>query len=416
MTRLAIGAVALFVFSIPTENGVPIPGVGSLSRLLGIVAITIVSLSLYDRGRLRLRAPSLFLVVAATFVAWGAITYFWSVAPSSSISRTVQNLQLFALAWMVHEMGRTERDRDFLLQAFVLGCYLMICVAAAAFIGSSRVDYRDVVFSPNSFAIVAALAIPMAWGLVHRSSSLLLRVLNAAYPVLALFAVVLAASRGGLVTALVGLVVIPLTLPRLGVMRSVVLVVAVSAAVWSLFTWLPLVAPDLQRNIERLERVDEDLVAGSMSGRTRIWSAGVDVFVTSPVVGIGVGAYNRAVEPVLGRALSAHNAFLSIAVTTGLVGLLLFAALFGSVFVGLLAHSARRADFFVLLVALIVATMPANNENNKYLWFILALLSAGRPITLLVASNVSQRISRRAPRRGANGLPLTRTASPPPNA
>ena len=416
ITRLALGAVALFVFSIPSESGATIPGVGSLSRLLGLVAITMVGLSLFDRGRLRLRAPTLFLVLAAAFVAWGAVTYFWSVAPPSSISRTVQNLQLFALAWMVHQIARTERDRDVLMQAFVFGCYLMILIAVAAFLGGSRVGYRDVGFSINSFAIVAALAIPMAWGLVLRSSFPLLRALNAAYPVLALFAVVLAASRGGLLTALVGLVVIPLTLPRLRPVWRMMLVAAVSAAVWSVFTWLPVAAPDLQRNFERLGRVEEDLVAGTMSGRTGIWAAGVEVFLTSPIVGVGVGAYNRAVEPILGSARSAHNAFLAIAVTTGLVGLLLFAGMFAMVFVGLMAHSARHADYFVLLAALIVATMPANNENNKYLWFILAILSAARPVMVRVDASVRQRHVRRA-FRGANGFPLPRprTVSAPPD-
>jgi len=393
---VALGALALFVFSIPSENGVSIPGVGSMSRILGLLAAGFAFVSLFDRGRLRFRSPSLYLVIAALFVAWAGTTYFWSVAPSNSISRTMQFVQLFVFAWMVHQVARTDRHRDLLMQAFVLGCYVMVAVALVAYIGSARGGYRDVVFSANSFAIVAALGIPMAWGLMLRRAFPWLQALNTVYPLFALLAVVLAASRGGLLTAAVALLVIPLTLPNLSVARRSVLIAGVAAIVVSVATWLPQAVPDLERNLDRLARVDEDLLGGTMTGRTDIWAAGAQVFATSPIIGVGIGSYTRAVEPIYGRAVGAHNAFWSVTVTSGLVGGLLFVAMFIVVLAGLFVNPPRRIDYMVLFAALLVGAFPSNAENNKFLWYILAVLASAKPIMVRIAvADVARRLTGR---------------------
>ena len=396
VSKIAIGALALFVFSIPTENGVSLPGGSSLSRLIGVIAMALGVVSLVDRGRVRFRTPSLFLLLATAFVAWSAVTYFWSLAPAVTISRTFQFAQLLLLAWLVHQLARTDRDRDLLTQAFVLGCLLMITVALAVYVTGVRGGYRDVAFSANEFAAVAALGIPMAWGLMLRRAFPRFQILNTVYPLFALTAIVLAASRGGLLTALVALVIVPIALPHMGVVRRVLLVGSVAAIAVLTFTWFPQAVPDLERNLDRLGRIEEDLVGGTMTGRTGIWAAGAEVFLGSPVHGTGSGTYSRAVQPILGRALGAHNAFLSVAVTTGLVGLSLFGAMLAVVFLGLTA-APRRADYAILFVALVVSIMPLNVENNKFVWFILALIASARPVMLRVASSVDRQ--RRQPVR-----------------
>lgn len=385
VSRLAFGALALFVFSIPSEDGVSIPGVGSLSRLIGFAAIGLAIVALAKRGMVRFRVPSLFLLIATVFVAWNGLTFFWSMAPLASLSVTFQYVQLVAFAWLVHQLARTERHHDLLMQAFVLGCYTMIIVAAATAFGPGRSDYRDVVGDANNFAIVAGLAIPMAWGLVIRRSfpsTPVLRALNVLYPVFVLLAVVLAASRGGLLVALVGFLAIPLTLTRLGPLRQVAVVFAISAGIAATVVFLPSAVPDVERNLERLGRLPDDLVGGTMTGRTEIWSAGVRVFREEPIVGVGAGNYGRAVEPILDSARSAHNAFLSVAVTSGMVGVGLFIAMLTIVLVGLVAHPDRRAEQLVLFAALVLAMMPADAETDKFVWFVLASMASARPILL----------------------------------
>jgi O-antigen ligase len=389
VTRIALWALAVFVFSIPSENGVAIAGVGSLSRLLGAFAFGTAIVSLFAHGRLWLRVPSLFLVVTLLFSVWGATTYFWSLEPQVTMGRLVTMAQLAVLVWLVHQVARSERDRDVLMHAFVLGCYVIIAIGVATFVSGAGGGFRDVGnFNPNGFAIVSALGIPMAWSLLLRRTFPRMQVLHALYPLFALVAVVLAASRGGFVTALVALTIIPLTMTRLGAWRRLALFAVVAFASLAAFTWVPQAFPAIEQNIARLSETDEELLGGTLTGRTDIWSAGVEAFRSDPVQGTGMGTFNQAIVPYYGRPRSPHNAFLSVAVGTGLVGLILFVALIAIVALGVLGRSERRVEHLVLLTALVVGMMPTNSDNDKFVWLILGLLASARPVLVRIEGGV----------------------------
>jgi O-antigen ligase len=383
--RVALWMVGAFVFSFPAQGGVAVAGVGSMSRLVGFAAFVIVVLSLVSRDRIRVRPPSLFLVVAALFVSWSAVTFFWSIAPSVTLVRINTYAQLAVLAWLVHQVVRDDRDLDFLWQAFVLGAYVMIGAGIAAFLGGERTGYRDVGgFNPNGFSIMAALAIPMAWGLTLRRSHGWLHMVNLVYPLFAIAAVVLAASRGGLLTALVALVIIPMTMGHLRLLPRVVVALALAGLVWVAAALVPTTFPELQRNIDRLAETDTELAGGTLTGRTVIWSAGIDVLRTSPLVGVGAGGFGSAMQPILGSVRGAHNAFITVVVETGLVGLSFFALLLVVALVGIIVNPTRRLEHLVLFGALIVAMMPTNSANDKFAWFILSAFASARPVLLIV--------------------------------
>lgn len=383
MTSLAVGVVAAFVFSIPYENGFTIPGVGSLARVLGVAALFVTLASLVHQQRVRLRTPSLFLLAAIAYALWGMSSFFWSIVPSVSLSGGVTLVQLVVMVWILHQLGTTERRRDIFGQAFVLGAYLTILIALVSFFGGSDRDYRDVGgINPNWFSIGAALAIPVAWGLALRASNRVLWWLNALYPAFAIVGVVMAASRGGLITTLVALTVIPLTIPRLGLVRRILVFASLTAVVASVFVFAPRIFPQLGRNLERLQGTVEEIESGTLTGRTTIWRAGLEVLWDAPIVGHGAGGFRYAVEKSLGRIRPAHNAYLSVAVASGLVGLLLFLGAQAVVLAGILANPQRRLELLVVMGTLTVAMMPANLEHTKSVWFLLAWLAAQRPILI----------------------------------
>lgn len=382
--RIAFALLVLYAFSFPFQGAVVIEGLGSVSRLVGMAAFAVGILAIATRDGVRVRAPSLFLVVAGTYILWVVVTYFWSIVPSTTIGEATTYAQLAALVWLVHQFVRDHADLDVLWQAFVLGCTVMVGIGVEAFIGSAG-GFRDVGgFNANGFAIVASLAIPMAWGLATRRAHPRLQWLNLAYPVLAMVAVVLGASRGGLVTATIALLVVPATMGRLGWVARLVLFVGLVVAIEGGSSIVRTAFPELQANLERLAEVDEQLTGGTLTGRTNIWAAGVEVFATSPVVGVGMGGFNAAVLPILGEPRSAHNAFLSVAVGAGIIGLLLYLVLVALPLVGVLATPARRVEHLVLYVALLVAMLPTNSEDDKFVWFIFAGLATVRPIVVVV--------------------------------
>jgi O-antigen ligase len=379
---LALWLLAALVASIPSENGVTIPGVGSLARLIGMLAFAVAAVALLDGDRFRIRLPSLFLVLALLFTIWSMASYFWSWAPLATLGELTTLVQLFALSWLIWQLCGSRKDRLLLLQAFVLGCYVAIAVALAVLFSGVDPGYRNVgAFNPNGFAIVSSLAVPMAWLLaVHRHNALL-HWLNMLYPAFAVVAVILSASRGGFLTLLVALSVIPLTQLRIGVWRRLVVLLLVLGTTWVAFVQAPRIYPELERNLTRLSETREELASGTLTGRRVIWDAGMKLFNSSPLVGIGVGSFNTAVAPLIGKPKGPHNAFVSIAVGSGVVGLLLFVGMLSTAALStLLADERDRVFFVVLLAALLVGMMPTNSEHDKFVWFILALLTTQSPV------------------------------------
>jgi O-antigen ligase len=382
---LALWALTVFVFSIPSENAITIQGLGSLSRLLAIGAFALTIVSLFDRGRFRLRSPPLFVITAFVFLAWVIATYFWSIAPSTSLSRIFTMAQLIVFVWMLHEVPRDDRDRASLMQAFVLGCYLILVVAIGLFFFSPGDYYRQSgPFNPNGLAVVAGLGIPMAWMLALRHTTGAMRWLNMLYPLITLFGIVLAASRGGLLTTLVALLIIPATMPLLGLVRGAAVSIAAVIMAITVITVLPQTFPALERNLDRLAETSDELQGGTLTGRTDIWATGYEIFRENPLFGVGAGGFVSANRMLTGSGKNAHNAFIAVAVGTGIIGLALYVGLFAIALTGILLVRERRLEFLVLFAALVVAMMPTNSDNDKFAWFVLSMLAVYRPIDVRV--------------------------------
>ena len=379
----ALFSVAVFVFSIPYENGVSVPGVGSFARLVGIGAFSITIVSLFDEGRLRLRSPSLFLLVAVAYLLWSAASYLWSIDPSRTLGRVTSLTQLVAMAWMIHQVAATKWQRDLLAQAFVFGAYAAVLLALAFRLGNPETAYRDVGgMNPNWFSIGCALAIPVAWGLALRSKRRVMFWINALYPLFAVAVVVLAASRGGMITTLVALSVIPLTMPRLALGRRVLLVAILALVTGGVTVLGPQSYRELGPNIERLVQAPDELAEGTLTGRTTIWEVGYEAFRDAPLVGHGAGTFSRAVAEDLGRPRGAHNGYLSVVVAVGVIGLALYLGMFIVAAASTWLAMHRRLELLVLLVTVAVALLPANMEHTKPIWFVLSLVAVSRPVHL----------------------------------
>ncbi len=378
--------VMAFAFSIPFDEILSIPGIGSPTRLIGLIALPLGLVALVGRGRIRLRRPPLFVAVAALFVLWNVVTFYWSYAPSATIREASRFVQLFAFVWLMSEFCRERSHRLGLMQAFVLGNYVSFGITAFNVLVMSS-GFRDVgPFNANQFSVILALGIPLAGLLMTERRPGLLHALNVIYPLIATFGVVLAASRSGLIVSLIALTVVPFVIARLSVLRRLLVLFAALAALWFSFALAPELFPELYANIARLQTTGDELTTGTLTKRTVIWEETFSVFRESPLIGVGSGAARFAlVDTEIGRVKAVHNAYLSVATSTGLVGLLMFLALVAlAAASALLAAPIHRPFVLILAVALVTAMVPANSEARKDTWFVLGLLAIQRPIVLSV--------------------------------
>jgi O-antigen ligase len=128
--------------------------------------------------------------------------------------------------------------------------------------------------------------------------------------------------------------------------------------------------------------------------RTTYLAIGFDLFMQSPIWGIGPGNYpvyfvGDEYRFMPGRTpimRELHNTYLDVAVELGTIGLLLFLALLGSALSetrrALIGGEAQRAAGLALLLALLAlfaASFFMPNKDMRYLWLLLGLaFQAGR--------------------------------------
>jgi O-antigen ligase len=384
MKKFAFVALWLLVLTIPFENALTLPGVGSLSRLVGLIAIAAGICSVAAGGRIR--RPAAFHLGAIAFALWAALTLFWTVDAAASATRAWTYLQVVAVALLIWQLAPDEPRQQQLMGAYVCGAYVSVVwmivnaiTGADAFAVTGKAGYeyaqRYVIIGtdPNDLGLSLALAVPLAWYLSTTTTSRAVRNACQLYAPAALAAIALTASRGSLIALAVALLIIPFTIKRLSGRRIAAIAAATAVAVYATFILIP---PAV---LARLATIGDEISSGSFSSRGDIWATGLDAFTHHPFLGHGTGAFAEAVFGASNGSVDqvAHNALLSVLVEHGLVGLLvLLIALTFAVLPVLRMKPLARALWIVTLLTLLTGSSALSWEYRKPTWFFLGLLVA----------------------------------------
>jgi O-antigen ligase len=382
----------LFVFVIPWENALTIPGFGTVSRAVGVSALAFGILAMLEARRVR---PAAFEhILAALFVGWAGLTYLWSVDPASTRIAAISFVQLLAMIWLIWEFAQTRRQQLLLLRAFVLGTVVSSCAIIWSFFSGPSTGavgyynrYSGFGFNPGDLALILALSLPISLYLAACDKTLRFRVgLYSVHLVLAISGILLTASRGALIASSGSLLMLPFAYSRLNHRQKVVAL----ALVATLGAAAALVVP--ATSWSRLGTIGSEVRSGTLNERTMIWQAGWAVFGQSPFAGVGAAAFAPAVEHSLGMAfqasgapfdapsyaqLVAHNTFISVLVEQGVIGFALFMGIICTlVMAAWKLATLDRAFWLSLLVTWAIGISGLTWEQRKPSWLIFGLLIA----------------------------------------
>jgi O-antigen ligase len=375
--RVAWLLVCLLAFSLPVEKAITVEGIGTISRAIGLVAF-LAGAAVVARRRF-LRAPNAALLLAALFVAWSCLTWFWSVAPPMTADRAATLAQLLAMTWLIWELSAQAVLPVWLMQSYLAGAAVSAVLTMLRYSQGQQTYWRRYAtagFDPNDLGVTLALALPMALYLSARARNWTAWLYRLATP-LVIAAILLTASRTALVAAYLAFAFVLLYWRGTHLGEKLT-----SLGLLALLILGPIsLAPPAAR--ERLATLPTEVTRGTLHGRTQIWKAGLRAFKGAPIAGVGAGAYPEAVRPwlgtptVRGHVYTAHNTFLSVLVETGAVGFLIFASLLASLLVFLwMMHSAERALWLTSLLVWVAGVSTLTWENRKPTWLLFALLMA----------------------------------------
>jgi O-antigen ligase len=370
MTSIAYAALWLFVFALPFEGSVRVNNTAILSQASGVLAMGLTVFAVLSSARLRRLRPLHFAALLFVVVAGIELLIFHS--GDRPPAKFYTYIQLLLMVWMVWELAPTRARVLNLLFAYVLGGYVASLQTVLVFhsTGGGLRRFAAGGVDPNDLAMTMALGVPMAWYLSNTYGKPLVRWICRLYLPAAVLAIGLTGSRGGLLTSIVALTIVPLSMTRLSAGRLSITIAMLFLSGGLAVAYVP------DKIVERLATTSTEVEDFSLGGRFKLWKAGIRALPEHPLLGFGTSGFIRAIYPQLGpAALVAHNSFVSVLVEQGLIGLILFLSMFGFAFLAVRRLPLLERRFGLVLIAtLVVAMLPLTWEHRKPVWFILAAL------------------------------------------
>jgi O-antigen ligase len=376
LDRLAYGSLCVLIFALPWEN------TSRIIPWLGLVTVGMTFLRTAVLAQARRLCELHYLMLA--FAAWSCASIVWTLDLDSTAARVGTYSQLLLLAWVIWILAANEARVIGLLQCYVLGTYVTaIGTISNAIAGRSFGQLDDMEgptgnryimsgMNPNAAGSLLAPSIPMTlYLLARRNGSPATTLFCWLQLVLCVTTIFLSASRGGLLAAAPALVMFPLIVVRLRWWQRVLGVMAIAGTVVCGAFLVP------SETWQRISGLREEVAAGTMTHRTEIWKASLEVFRDHAFVGVGADGHGAAVTKFLNRPLAAHNTFLSVLVELGVVGELLLLGLLGAAcYCALQMPVLERALWILTLVVWCIGASSATMDYLKVTWFLLGLLAA----------------------------------------
>lgn len=374
MRNLVLVWVCLTVFLNPWEEIAVIPGIATLSRIAGGLAMFLAVLTLLQEPTIRRWNPAIWLLIA--FVVWNAVSLLWTVSVESTVQRLSTYTALLAFVWLIYQFAPVPSQQAWLLCSYVTGA----CVSAAMLFlawhqgvgladGSDR--YTGGGIDCNELALMLSTAISSAFYLasaVRGTTKCMAWLAWGLIPVFA-FAILLTGSRGGTAAMVAMLLVLLFFSQATGWKVKALFILLLALTAILVFAYVPAAS---------LIRLAETSEANTFQTRQAYWSVGLAQWMGSPLCGIGAGAFADAVmRSLYGLRPVAHNTYISILTETGLIGLGIFIVLL----LVLLRCAwrlplAQRCLSLSMLTVWMVGGLSLTLDCKKSLWLIFALIAA----------------------------------------
>ncbi len=371
MRAAARALLLLFVFAVPWEYSLDFGAPwGNVARLTGVLLLLVAVPAVFRSGRMRRPGPMHRLTLAVFL--WICASSLWSIDAATTLERLPGYFQELMVVALADEFADTADDLCALLRAWLLGSWVLIALTVAAFAADAaagtQIRFVAAGQDPNDVARFLALGLPVGALVLDADPRRWARGLGLLYLPAGTVAILLTASRGGLVACLVGLAGCAMLLARKH--RRLVVGGVLALPLFALAGWLLVPGGSLAR----LATIVEQVQGGDLNQRVNIWDAGWRAFLDAPILGHGAGTFVSAAR--LAPMDTAHNAVLSVLVEGGLIGLGVGAALvFCAAWMALGTRGSVRIALLALLAVLCVASMVGTTGESRMTWLLFAVIA-----------------------------------------
>ncbi|HVU69839.1 MAG TPA: O-antigen ligase family protein [Ktedonobacteraceae bacterium] len=294
------------------------------------------------RDREKGRVPVYLLLAILLLLGVMFLSMTVAISRKDSLKEIAKWLEFFVLAMVGAQYLRTRR------QVWTLVCFIIAGAISQAFFGYAQAIFnlgpqsfvRDANLrvygtfdQPNPYAGYLNMALAMTISVLLLGRNWLTRVLAGLATCLIGGAFYLTQSRGGQVALASALLVIVLVgMPYIRVWLRILLAVIFALLLGMVSGIIPLYLFDQVNHFLGLTGISlQDPTPATYSTAERLahWIAGINMYLTHPVLGVGIGNYPDAyasyyVTIFVNSLGQAHNYYINIAAETGTLGLVIY--------------------------------------------------------------------------------------------
>lgn len=344
-----------------------------------IVFILLFASSLFDISRcykIKITEQP-HIVILFSFIFYCFISIIWSYDQDETLHRVQLLLQYIIITVLATNVLCDYKRLKWAMIAFCLGCGYIGITSLGEYQINSAIDmsYRSefTTGNPNENAFMINYAIIFLLIILKNLSHTkrVFHLLCVAGIVVFSYFILILGSRNGII--MLATTLLFYSIPKICRKRNFKSVLTILILIFGtlyLFFALPATIQ------ERYLGIQDQIAENEMAGRGYIWGKTFDMLSQPgfPIIqGTGWGTFITVFSQYSGQQIGAHNFYLNLLTTTGLIGLSLVVYYLYRLFLYLkLIKIKNKSVYYLLLVIPLISMLTTNWESRKW-WFIISI-------------------------------------------
>ncbi len=335
---------------------------------LGRYFFILMALSAIFSNDLILKPAPKFFKVLITFSIWATITSLWSFNSEVTIGRVLYLVQYAIIVAVMLKSLDSKKKVRFAMIAWIMGASYIAYNTAVNFQTLALAQeglYRVSEFgNPNENSFMLCYSLLFCY-LVDTTKH---RIPSICFTAFSTFAIVANGSRMGIILFLLAVVGFCVQLwqtkKRIYVLALIPIIIIGGIFV---LNYVP------AATFERIMGISQSIESGKFSERENIWAAAFEALDKNLLWflwGSGWGTFADCIKFYLGRRIGAHNFYLDVLFTTGVIGLSVILYYLWSLFkIIRMTFKANVINYLLLIIPLV--SMLSTNWQSRRWWFLM---------------------------------------------
>lgn len=357
----------IYIFSIVNDNFV-VGILGSSSLKVLFVIFFVVNVMSLIRFNYRKKVNKRFLLLMLMLL----LAFIFNLKNYSDLQ---QPLLSVLSVFMIYVVASSYKQPRILMTYFLISVFFssLICITSDTTLSEYTFRKTGGTGDPNEFSMMLLVAIGYLAGKLRVQSSVLCKFVNIVTLLVYFVALFMAGSKSAMLVLVILALVYYILLLRSKTIRSRIRNTAVYLLLFSLIAFI-LWKLNGEMILNVLERFEDNSSAGE---RFISWAAGLELWLKTPLIGIGPQNYVNMVAnsfPYIAEASrAAHSIYIQSFVETGLMGFAAF-ILFISYSVKNAYHKYLPTEFILGFIAILLMGITLAAFFEKYVWFYLGII------------------------------------------